>query len=168
MKTKDYQDLYEVAENLWWFRGMEKITQVLLDQICADLGQRSILNASYGVCFVRVAAYEKLESGHDAALSTHHRCNLDELKTKLENVGFKVIRTTYANSYLLPVAVVRRLNLEKIGLADQGSDVKPLPPNPAWLNRIFTGILEREAKILQNPTTKLSFGLSAICLARKP
>jgi SAM-dependent methyltransferase len=121
-----------------------------------------------GVCFVRVAAYERLKSGHDAALSTHHRYNLDELKAKLETAGFEVVRTTYANSYLLPVAVVRRLLLKKIGLADKGSDVKPMPPNLAWLNRIFTKILEREAKTLQNPKAKLAFGLSAICLARKP
>ncbi len=254
MKTEDYQYLYEVEENLWWFRGMEKITQVLLDQIWADSGKRNILDAGCGtggmmnflaryasggdifgidlvqtalefcrqrnhrflsqasithlpfaneifdlvtsfdvlqqlpgtnldtlamremfrvmkpngVCFVRVAAYEKLKSGHDAALSTHHRYNLDELKTKMQSAGFEVIRTTYANSYLLPVAIVRRLILKKIGLAEQGSDVKPLPPNLAWLNRILTRILEREAKILQNPTAKLSFGLSAICLARKP
>jgi hypothetical protein len=45
MKTEDYQYLYEVEENLWWFRGMEKITQVLLDQICADSQKRTILDA---------------------------------------------------------------------------------------------------------------------------
>jgi hypothetical protein len=65
-----------------------------------------------------LAAYEKLKSGHDAALSTHHRYNLDDFKTKLESTGFEVIHTTYANSYLLPVAVVRRLVLKKTGLAE--------------------------------------------------
>lgn len=254
MKFEDYQYLYEVEENLWWFRGMEKITRVLLDEVCADSRKRMILDAGCGtggmmnflaryanggqifgidlvqtalefcrqrnhqllaqasithlpftdeifdlvtsfdvmqqlpetdldalaisemfrvlkpngICFARVAAYERLKSGHDAALSTHHRYNLKELETKMKNAGFEVVRTTYANSHLLPVAVVRRLLLKKIGLADKGSDVKPLPPNLAWLNRIFTKILEREAKTLQKPKAKFSFGLSAICVARKP
>lgn len=254
MQSQDYQDLYEVEDTLWWFRGMEKITQALLDGVCADARRRTILDAGCGtggmmqflaryanggdvfgmdlvhtaldfcrqrghrrlaqgsithlpfasagfdlvtsfdviqqlpephldglamremfrvlkpggIAFVRAAAYEAMKSGHDAALSTHHRYHEKELQTKMQGAGFEVVRTTYANSWLFPVAAVRRLLFKKIGLADKGSDVKPMSPKLAWLNRVFTRILEREARALRRPSAKFRFGLSVICVARRP
>ncbi len=51
---------------------------------------------------------------------------------------------------------------------DSGSDVKPLPPKLEWLNRVLTGALVSEARILRNPRASLPAGLSAICIAEKP
>lgn len=121
-----------------------------------------------GIVFVRVAAYNWMRSGHDEALATQRRYNLDEISEKIKSVGFEILRETYANSFLLPVAAVRRLLLKRIGLASEGSDVKPPSENFAWVNRALTNFLLREAKILSRPQAKLPFGLSAICVARKP
>ena len=88
-----------------------------------------------GIAFARGAAYEWMKSGHDRALGTQRRYDLDELREKLKRAGFEVLRGTYANSLLLPVAVIRRLLFKPLGLADEGSDVKPLPQNLQWLNR---------------------------------
>src|ERR1044071_5784840 len=102
-----------------------------------------------GVSFVRVAAYEWMRSGHDEALGTQRRYTLGLLTERMERAGFRVVRTTYANALLLPAAAGRRLALKPLGLADAGSDVKPLPAGLGWLNRVFTSALSAEAGLLR-------------------
>jgi len=121
-----------------------------------------------GVTFVRVAAYEWMRSGHDAALGTQRRYTLGALIGRMEGAGFKISRATYANTLLLPAAALGRLVLKRVGLVDSGSDVKPLPLKLTWLNRVLAGALESEARILRNPRASLPAGLSAICVAEKP
>ncbi len=121
-----------------------------------------------GILFARGAAYGWMRSGHDEALDTQRRYSLGELRGKLARAGFKVTRATYANGTLLPAAVLRRLLLKPLGLADRGSDVKPLPPGMEWLNRALTTALEAEARLLRRPGTNLPAGLSAVCVAEKP
>lgn len=121
-----------------------------------------------GIAFIRGAAYRWMRSGHDEALDTQRRYQINELCEKTRHAGLQVLRATYANSLLLPAAVLRRLLLKRLGLADSGSDVKPLPPNWQWLNRLLQRALSCEARWLGQPQTSLPVGLSAICLARKP
>lgn len=121
-----------------------------------------------GIAFVRCAAYEWMKSGHDAALGTCRRYDLGEISEKLRRSGFEILRETYANSVLFPVAAIRRLILKRLGLADSGSDVKPLPPGLEWLNQILLRVLQGEAAKLKKEKARLSFGLSTICIARKP
>ncbi|MGB8507677.1 MAG: class I SAM-dependent methyltransferase [Pyrinomonadaceae bacterium] len=121
-----------------------------------------------GTAFVRVAAYEWMRSGHDEALNTQRRYRLGELTLKMERAGFRLRRATYANSFLLPLAALRRLLLKRVGLADAGSDVKPLPPSLRWLNRPLAGVLRVESRLLRRTRTRLPFGLSIICVAEKP
>jgi len=121
-----------------------------------------------GIAFVRVAAYEWMRSGHDEALSTQRRYSLCMLTERMERAGFKILRATYANTFLLPLAVMRRLVLKRIGLVNRGSDVVPLPPMLQWLNRALVGVLQSEARLLKHPRSKLRAGLSAICIAERP
>jgi SAM-dependent methyltransferase len=118
-----------------------------------------------GIAFVRCAAYEWMRSGHDKALNTQRRYTLKELKEKLERAGFETIRATYANTFAFPLAAMRRLVLKRIGLVDEGSDVKPL--SSKTLNSLLTNGLRLEAKWLRRKQAKLPAGLSAICVARK-
>jgi SAM-dependent methyltransferase len=121
-----------------------------------------------GIAFVRVAAYEWMRSGHDEALGTQRRYLLDGLIEEMQHTGFHILRTTYANTLLLPLAALRRLVLKRIGVADRGSDVKPLPPTLQWLNRALLELLRSEARLLKHPRSRLPAGLSAICVAQKP
>jgi SAM-dependent methyltransferase len=121
-----------------------------------------------GVAFVRCAAYRWMMSGHDAALGTARRYRLDELSGRLRDAGFEVLRETYANTLLFPVAAARRLVLKRLGLADGGSDVKPLPQNLQWLNDALVRALQWEAGRLKAEEARLPFGLSTICVARRP
>ena len=120
-----------------------------------------------GIAFVRTAAYEWMRSGHDSALASQRRYSLAELRKLLESVGFNVLRATYANSLLLPVAIVRRLVLKRLGLADSGSDVKPLNRRLRWLNGALSSTLDVEARWLSG-ARHFPTGLSAICVAKKP
>jgi hypothetical protein len=86
----------------------------------------------------------------------------------MEGAGFRVLRSSYANSLLLPVAALRRLLLKRLGLADRGSDVKPLPPGLGWLNGAMAGALKFEARLLRGRGFDLPFGLSVICVAERP
>jgi ubiquinone/menaquinone biosynthesis C-methylase UbiE len=121
-----------------------------------------------GIGFVRAAAFEWLRSGHDKALGTQKRYRLSELSSRLESNGLVVLRTTYANSLLLPAIAFRRLLLKRAGLVDSGSDVKPLPPWLEPLNMIMRRILQIEAAWLETMPLNLPAGVSAICVVRKP
>ena len=121
-----------------------------------------------GVAFVRAAAYGWMRSGHDAALHTQRRYRLGGLRRGLERAGFRTLRATYANSLLLPAAAVRRLLLKRVGLADGGSDVRPLPEGLGWLGRALAGVLRGEARVLRRPGASLPAGLSAVCVVEKP
>jgi SAM-dependent methyltransferase len=120
-----------------------------------------------GVCFVRVPAYEWMRSGHDTAISTQRRYTLTRLRQKMEHAGFNILRATYANTLLLPLAAFRRLVLKRIGLSDPGSDVKPYSPPLQWMNRPFASALRSEARLFRRLQAKLPVGLSAICIAQK-
>jgi SAM-dependent methyltransferase len=121
-----------------------------------------------GIAFVRVAAYKWMMSGHDEALGTQRRYSLGEFARMMEDAGFIILRASYVNSLLLPVAVLRRLFLKRIGLSRRGSDVKPLPPSLNWLNRALASILGSEALLLKHTGFNLPAGLSVICVAQKP
>ena len=121
-----------------------------------------------GIAFVRAAALEWLRSGHDEALGSQKRYRLSELSSRLEHHGLVVLRATYANSLLLPATAFRRLILKKFGLADSGSDVKPLPRWLGPLNTTMRAILQVEAGWLKTTRFNLPAGVSAICVVRKP
>ena len=254
MQPKDFSDLFELEETLWWFRGMRAITSAVLDSELADAAPRNILDAGCGsggnlkflerysnggsvtgidvsadalqfcrrsganrlveasatdlpfpsshfdvvtsfdvlvqipgensdlqalremfrvlkpggTAFIRAAAFEWMRAGHDAAMNTQRRYSLPELRTKITGAGFDILRSTYANTTLFPVAMVKRLFLERLGVAKDGSDVRPLPPALAWLDSIFRRALSTEAALLRRPSFSFPFGLSVICVARKP
>jgi SAM-dependent methyltransferase len=253
MLKEDFEHLFALEENFWWFSGMREITSALLDPVCQPRHRRMILDAGCGtggnlewlqryagdgkvfgidlspdalkfllsrghrlaaggsvtalpfgdahfdlvtsfdvlgqlphqggdeqalgemnrvlrpggVLFLRVAAYEWLRSGHDEALQTKHRYALNELRSLVEGSGFRILRTTYANTLLLPLAALRRVVLKRVGLADSGSDVQPLPAGSDWLNRLLKRVLVGEAWYLRRQTSKLRAGLSLIFIAQK-
>jgi SAM-dependent methyltransferase len=253
MRAEDYEYLYALEEEFWWFAGMREITSALLDsclpgrdriildvgcgtggnltwlrryagsgsilgidlipdalKFCRERGHKLLAQASAselpfadsvfdlvtsfdvlvqlpgaradeqalsemyrvlrpgGIAFIRVAAYEWMRSGHDEALGTQRRYSLGTLKRRVDGAGFNILRATYANSLLLPLAALRRLVLKRVGLADSGSDVKPLEPGLRWLNGALRAALLAEAHWLRRVHTAMPFGLSAICVAEKP
>ncbi len=117
-----------------------------------------------GLLFIRVAAFEWLRSSHDDDIQSMHRFSRNELAQKLRDAHFEIEYISYANSFLFPFVVVRRL-LKHAGIGG-GTDVKPLPRGFGWIDSIFRGILASEAKWLSSGKT-FPFGVSVICRARK-
>jgi SAM-dependent methyltransferase len=248
MHTQDFELLYQLEENYWWFVAMRDITDTIihrhleephlriLDAGCGtgynlgyysarnarevyglDIAQdalervqkrgfRKIVQASIaeipfesetfdlafsfevvtqtpvelhntaarelyrilkrgGHLFIRVPAFMWLWSSHDEELETRYRYRRDELAKLLTEAGFTIEWTSYANGFLFPVILLRRL-LKRIGIGG-GTDVKPLPRGLGWLDRFFRSALASEARWFKGGRT-LPVGLSLICYARKP
>ncbi|MGD9996611.1 MAG: class I SAM-dependent methyltransferase [Ilumatobacteraceae bacterium] len=121
-----------------------------------------------GVAFVRCAAYGWMRSAHDEALHTQRRYTRHELAALAVEAGFDVVRSTYANTLLFPIAALRRLVLMRVRLTEATSDVRPMPKRLQWANRLLVGALRLEARVLGRPRARLPFGLSAIIVVRKP
>jgi SAM-dependent methyltransferase len=121
-----------------------------------------------GQAFVRSAAYQWMRSVHDTAVHSHSRFTVRGLADLAERSGLEVVRRTYANSALLPVAIVHRLVIRRLRPGDQRSDVKPLPQGLRWLDAVFASALRLEARLLGHPRLRLPFGLSAIVVVRRP
>jgi SAM-dependent methyltransferase len=119
-----------------------------------------------GFAFVRTSAYEWLRSGHDEALNVQRRYTLGELSDEMQRAGFTIRRATYANTFLLPVAVIKRLVLSRFGSAHAESEVRPWPKSWQWLNGLMSLPLKLEAGVLRR--MDLPFGVSAICIGEKP
>ncbi|MDW8009071.1 MAG: methyltransferase domain-containing protein [Chloroflexota bacterium] len=114
-----------------------------------------------GALLVRVPAYQWLWSDHDRVLRTHHRYGAGELGRKLGRAGFEVLRLTYANTLLFPVAAVRRL-LQRAGIGGGKSDLMPVP---GPVNRACLALMTLEATLVRSAS--LPFGLSVVALARR-
>lgn len=115
-----------------------------------------------GWVLVRAPAYDWLRGAHDRAVQTRHRYTAGELRTKLGEAGLDVVRTSYLNSTLFPLAAAKRALEWVARTPGDESDLKPIAPS---LNRLFTGALAVEGQVLSR--VDLPFGLSVLGLARK-
>src|SRR5436190_12114389 len=108
------------------------------DDVAALAEMRRVLRPG-GWTYVRVPALEPLRSEHDAAVHTRQRYDLAELTDKARRAGLEVVRATYANTLLLPIAATSRLlarlrrrgDRPNHGMQDEPeaarSDVHPVP-----------------------------------------
>jgi hypothetical protein len=120
-----------------------------------------------GVAFVRAPDYDWLLSSHDTLFETKHRFSAHELREKMKLAGFEILKTSYANTVLFPMALAQRLLRKFAGVSPEKTDTQPWPESLQWLNRPFTACLDLEARWLA-AGHRLPFGLSAICIGRKP
>jgi SAM-dependent methyltransferase len=118
-----------------------------------------------GWLFVRVPAFEWMWSSHDDAVHSKRRFTRPGLAAQLAQAGLKAEWISYANCFLFPLVVVRRI-LKRFGLG-QGSEVRPLPGALGWMDPVFRGILGTEAALFRRGA-RLPFGLSVVGIARKP
>jgi len=93
---------------------------------------------------------------------SHHRrrYRLPELRRVLEQAGFEIERSTYANiTFFLPILLVRQfMRLTGIKAASENTINVPA------FNRVFGAILGAESPLLRY--LNLPFGVSGLCVAR--
>ena len=141
------------------------ISHIPLQMVSAALSEFSRVLQAGGHLFVRVPAIRWLYSSHDQQLQTHTRFSLPQLAGLLSGAGFKVIRRSYANFFLFPIALVRRV-FKRLGLSS-GPDVRPFPKLLFFLEPLFLLALRLEARLLADEGRRFPVGLSAIALAQK-
>ena len=119
-----------------------------------------------GYLLVTVPAYKFLWSRHDELNLHRRRYVLPQLRSRVEAAGFTIIRSTYMNSFLfLPILFIRWFKNQVLINPQKGplSDVRGHWP---WVNAVLYFIFGLESKILS--FINLPFGVSCLCLGRKP
>lgn len=114
-----------------------------------------------GVVVLNLPAYPWLMSGHDRAVHNARRYTAARLRRLLAGAGFRVARTSYWNSILFPLMVVRRLL--PLGRGGEG-DVRRYPAAADSLFGFLTGV----ETMLLNGGCRLPFGGSILAVAVKP
>lgn len=117
-----------------------------------------------GIILIRIAAYDWLKGYHDKSVHTKHRFTVAETNRLLQTNGFKILKSTYANTLLFPLVLFRRFILNRLTPHNKklSSDVQQVNP---LLNMIFYTFFLIEAVILKY--ISLPYGLSVIVIAQK-
>lgn len=116
-----------------------------------------------GLIIVRTAALELLRSHHAEFTGEIQRYRREQVVELAKAAGLKVLRCTYANSLLMPVALVKFRVIEPLTGGGPSSGVQPVAP---WLDRLLYGALAREAAWL-GAGHDLPIGQSIVLVAEK-
>ncbi len=114
-----------------------------------------------GKIILTVPAFQFLWSTHDVKLHHVRRYNLSGLKELISAADLQIVRITYFNFFLFPLAFFARLIMKIIPKKKLSSE-KNLPN---FLNKILTKIFASE-KFLLKKNCNLPFGLSLLCVAQ--
>jgi len=117
-----------------------------------------------GWLFVRASAFRWLRSRHSEFVQERQRVTLGRLKRAASQAGLATYRATYANSLLLPVALLKFRLIEPLLRAPARSGVAL---GPRWLEAPLGAVLGLEARWI-GAGGRFPLGQSAILLARKP
>jgi SAM-dependent methyltransferase len=116
-----------------------------------------------GYVFLRLPAYDWLQSHHDQVVHTVHRFSAAELHQALVSTQFDVERLSYANMLLFPVALGKRLAERFFPVSGDASDIRP---NSPWQDKLLVRFLYSEARWIKRHN--LPFGLTVIAVGKKP
>ena len=117
-----------------------------------------------GTLLIRVPALRAFYSRHSQWVSDVHRYRVGELIQLLEGQDCRVVRWTYANFFLAPVAWLKFRIWENIRREQPKSGVMATPPT--WLNALLTTVLTLEAAMIRRGL-RLPFGLSLFLVVQK-
>ncbi len=134
------------------------LEHVEADQETLDHSRRFL--APGGTLIVTVPAYRRLWGPHDIVLHHKRRYEKAELRAKLTLAGFTISRLSYANMFLLPVAILMRLKERVLGQHEASGTGLP----PHRVNEIFARLFGAERHLLTRMT--LPFGLSLVAIAK--
>jgi SAM-dependent methyltransferase len=116
-----------------------------------------------GILALRVSAFPALRSRHSEFVRERQRYTRPQMRRMLQDAGFRVLRATYANALLSPVALVKFRLVEPLLAKPAESGIQEAPP---WLDRALFGTLAAEAKWLK-AGFNLPFGQSLLAIGEK-
>ena len=116
-----------------------------------------------GLLVLSLPAYRWLLSEHDAAVANVERYTASGVRRRLAAAGFTAIRTSYWNTLLFPLMVIRR----KLGKRSAGRPESDVALLPAPLETLFRILVQGEAMIA-GLGIRLPFGGSVLATAVKP
>jgi SAM-dependent methyltransferase len=114
-----------------------------------------------GIVLLRLPAFSWMRGQHDVAVHLAHRYTRGEVTDRLQGSGLTPLHTSYANTFLFPIAALKRWS-ERFLPQQNGSD---LTLNPGPLNGVLRAVLSAEAPLVKS--IGLPFGLTVTALARK-
>ncbi len=137
------------------------------DMLCHDnvderrtLGEFHRCLVEGGLLVLNLPAYDWLLSAHDRAVHNVRRYTRRRLSRMLEAAGFAAIRTTYWNTLLFPLMVLRRT------LWQSGTRTSDVMLYPAPVEACFRAVMRFETMLLKRGVV-LPFGGSVLATAVK-
>jgi len=118
-----------------------------------------------GIVLVTVPAYPALWSHHDVVNQHRRRYTRPQLDRLLRRAGFQVVRSSYFNTRLFPLAMVIRVVFRAL----RWDPHLQLRVPPAWINGALARLFEGEKSRLASPQPRAPypFGLSILAVGRK-
>lgn len=116
-----------------------------------------------GMLILRAAAFRFLSSRHSAYVGERQRYRRCQVRREAESSGMRVVRATYANCFLLPVALLKFRVWEPLASAPPASAVRL---GPRWLEAGLHAVLAAEALLL-GCGVNLPLGQSILLVAEK-
>ena len=98
-----------------------------------------------GLLAIRAAALDVLRSRHSMFAFERQRFTKGQMTALVEDAGLRVLRCTYCNSLLMPVALAKFRVWEPLLRRPAASGVEPVAP---WLDSLLFSALAMEAKYL--------------------
>ncbi len=175
---RGYQVPLALAEAMPFPAGSFDLVAILdVLEHCDD--DRAVLAEVYRVCapggvvIITAPAFQWLWSYNDVLNRHRRRYNAGHLRRLLTEAGFRVLRITYNNFFVFPLAAGLILLREKVHLRprlasphfDEDAYQVEMEPAPAPVNAFLTMVGKIEAALLAR--FDLPFGTSIIAVARK-
>jgi SAM-dependent methyltransferase len=135
--------------------------RAVADDVTAVREFARVLTAS-GRVLLRLPAYDWLRGQHDERVHTERRYTKKRVRDLFAQAGFVLEHISHANTFLFPLAVMKRFAERFLPSKGNGSD---LTLDTGMFNPLFRSILASEAPLIAR--SGLPFGLSVVAIGRK-
>ncbi len=119
-----------------------------------------------GTLVVTVPALNLLWGPHDVLNHHRRRYTRSQLRQRLEDAGFAVIRISYFNTWLFPVVAMVRATRRLRNRGEQPEAASDFTMPSPLVNRFLLALFSSEAAVLRRCSLPIGVSLLAVC--RKP